>query len=151
MKKKEKSIRKNRKVKRKQFLKKYKNQIITASILMLIIFFGLFASYFFSDNNCVIMITDSRACHCVKNRCISLKSQISDILRKNFNNGVRFKVIEYRDKARSERIMNKYNMGMIPAVVIVNKKGEAIYNSNFYNFNIEEFKNKIYELKGITQ
>lgn len=104
-----------------------------------------------SDKNCIIMITDSRACHCVKNRCISLKSQISDLLKSNFNNSVRFKVIEYRDKNRSEKIMNKYNMGMIPAVVIVNKNGEAIYNGSFYTFNIEEFKNKIYELKGRNQ
>jgi hypothetical protein len=136
--------------KKKKFnkkIKKYKKEVIIFFSLLLITFSGLFASYLISDNNCVIMITDSQACHCVKNRCISLKNQISDVLKINFNNSVRFKVIEYRNKKRSEKIMNKYNMGMIPAVVIINKKGEAIYNSNFYNFSIEEFKNKIYELK----
>ncbi len=151
MKRKKKSTRKNKKIKYKQFFEKYKKQIIILSVFLLIVFSGLFASYLLSDNNCVIMITDSRACYCVKNRCISLKNQISDMIRINFNNSVKFKIIEYWNKKRSEKIMNKYGMGMIPAVVIVNKKGEAIYNSNFYNFNIEEFKNKIYELKGMRQ
>lgn len=147
MKKKKKFNKKNKEIKKIDFLKKYKKEVIIFFSLLLITFSGLFASYLISDNNCVIMITDSQACHCVKNRCDYLKNQISDVLKINFNNSIRFKVIEYRNKKRSEKIMNKYNMGMIPAVVIINKKGEAIYNSNFYNFSIEEFKNKIYELK----
>jgi|DewCreStandDraft_4_1066084.scaffolds.fasta_scaffold06457_14 hypothetical protein len=130
------------------FFYKYKKVIIISSLVALFVISGIYALQQMSDKNCIIMITDSRACHCVKNRCVSLKNQISDMLRLNFNNSVRFKVIEYWNKKRSEKIMNKYGMGMIPAVVIVNKNGEAIYNSSFYNFNIEEFKNKIYELKG---
>ncbi len=118
---------------------------------MLIIISGLFTSYLLNDNNCVIMITDSRTCQCTKKKCAVLKNQIADMIRINFNNSVRFKVIEYWNKSRSERIMNKYNMGMIPSVVIVNKKGKSIYNANAYNFDIEQFKNKIYELKGKQQ
>lgn len=133
------------------FFHKYKKVIIISSLITLFVISGIYAIQQMSDKNCIIMITDSRACHCVKNRCVSLKTQISDLLKSNFNNSVRFKVIEYRDKNRSEKIMNKYNMGMIPAVVIVNKNGNAIYNGSFYSFNIEEFKNKIYELKGQKQ
>lgn len=145
-------MRKKKKLKRTKkkinFFHKYKKAIIISSLIFLFVVSGIYALQQMSDKNCIIMITDSRACHCVKQRCISLKSQISDMLMLNFNNSVRFKVIEYWNKKRSEKIMNKYGMGMIPAVVIVNKNGEAIYNSSFYNFNIEEFKNKIYELKG---
>lgn len=144
MKKKKKLKRTKKKI---SFFQKYKT-IIILSIGILFIFSGIYALQQMSDKNCIIMITDSRACHCVKQRCINLKNQISDMIRLNFNNSVRFKVIEYWNKPYSEKIMNKYSMGMIPAVVIVNKNGEAIYNSNFYNFNIEEFKNRIYELKG---
>lgn len=148
MKKKKKAKRIKKKI---NFVQKHNKTIIISSLIVLFIISGIYALQQMSDKNCIIMITDSRACHCVKNRCISLKTQISDLLKSNFNNSVRFKVIEYRDKNRSEKIMNKYNMGMIPAVVIVNKNGEAIYNGSFYTFNIEEFKNKIYELKGRKQ
>ncbi len=143
--------RKINKTRKEKIIRRYKKHIIIAGILLLFIFTGIYASYYFNDNNSIIMIIDSKACGCVKKRCISLKEQISQFLKENLKNRMRFKVIEYRNKPLSEKIMNKYGMGMIPAVVIINKKGEAIYNSNFYNFNIEEFKNKIYELKGIKQ
>ncbi len=148
---KKRKIEKNKREKKENFFQKNKNIII---LFLIICFFTLIIyamNYQGNYKNSIIMVTDSKACYCVKNRCFSLKNQISDLLKNKFNNSVKFKVIEYRDNSRSEKIMNKYNMGMIPAVVIVNKKGEPIYNSNFYSFNIDDFTNKLYELKGRNQ
>lgn len=139
---------KRKKTKKKKNISNLKNIFLFLSVIVLLIAGISYAMYNLSDKNCIIMITDSRACHCVKQRCISFRGKISEILQTKFNNSVRFKVIEYSNKPRSEQIMNKYNMGLIPSIVIINKHDQAIYNSSFYNFNKEEFINKIYELKG---
>jgi len=143
---KRKRTKKNRKTRKISFYQKYK-KIIIISVIGVLFISIIYAMNSLSDKDSIIMITDSKACHCVKNRCFSLKNQISDLLKQKFNNNIKFKVIEYMDKPRSEKIMKKYNMGMVPAVVIINKKGEVIYNGNFYSFNIDDFINKLYELK----
>lgn len=138
----------SKRTKTKKFFLKSKKIIIVFLAVFILIISALYESYALSDNDCIIMITDSHACHCIKKRCFSLKNQISDLLKQKFNNNIRFKVIEYRDKKRAEKIMNKYNMGMVPAVVIVDKKGNAVYNGSFFDFKAEEFTKKLFELKG---
>ncbi len=110
---------------------------IIAAILIGVLIFSAVSVLSGADKE-VIMITDSKACKCVKVRCISMEEQVREQLSKS-KAGAKFTLIELKDEKRSKPLMDKYTMGMVPCLVVVDKNDSVVYSAGAFNFNTEEF------------
>ncbi len=126
---------------------RYKPAAIAAAILVSLVVASALAMNFAVKKYEVIMVVDDKACHCVKRRCVTLDTKVTELVNKEFKGRVKITRLQYRDKD-TKKIMNKYNMGMVPAVVLINRGGEIKGNWHYYNFKIEDFKNTITGSKG---
>lgn len=110
--------------------------VIAAAALVLVIFSAGFL--FSAGKKEVIMVTDSKACRCVKVKCVSMEAQVKEQLSKNRGKG-RLKLLELKDEKNSKPVMDKYSMGMVPCLVVLDKDKNVVYSASGFNFNPDEF------------
>ena len=82
----------------------------------------------------IIFITMSKACRCVKRRCNNMSNEITKIMTNQKYTNIKLTKIDhslYRKPANE--ILNKYKLGGIPIILILNKKDELLYHQS-YNF-----------------
>ncbi len=119
-----------------------KKKYIAPILAGLIIILAVFALNPAGNKCSVIMVVDNKACRCVKKRCAALDTQATELAESKFKNKVEITKLQYRDKS-TKSVMDKYNMGMVPSVVLLDSEGEVKGSWHYYNFSIEKFEGAI--------
>jgi len=80
----------------------------------------------------VVLITTSQACKCIKKRCNLIDKQITQIMtNQNYSNIEVLKIDYAKEKDKANTILNKYSLGGIPIIIIINRKQEILYNQSY--------------------
>ena len=92
----------------------------------------------------LVLAVDSSACSCVKNRCINMESEIKNFIKENIlSNEVDLKVFDNSKNDGTKAVMDKYQMGLYPYIVLVDKSGQVRYRASAADFNKEKMMEEI--------
>ena len=79
----------------------------------------------------VVMITTTQACHCGLQRCGEVRKDLDQMLEQ-VGGGITLEVIDYAvDTEGAERMMEKFDVYMVPIVLLLNEDGEAVFGSEW--------------------
>ncbi|MFP4466731.1 MAG: hypothetical protein ACLFP1_06750 [Candidatus Goldiibacteriota bacterium] len=124
----------------------YKDKRITAAGILTAVFFIIASAALVSGGQKgeIILAVDSSACRCIKARCERVERQVKDMLETEKISGlVKLSIYDKAKDKKTEEIMDKYEMGLIPHIVFIDKKGDAIYSANAFRFRLNDFRGTI--------
>jgi hypothetical protein len=92
----------------------------------------------------LVLAVDSSACSCVKNRCVNMESEIKNFIKENtLSNKVDLKVFDNSKNDGTKAVMDKYQMGLYPYIVLVDKSDQVRYRASASDFNKEKMLEEI--------
>jgi hypothetical protein len=90
----------------------------------------------------VMMITTTRACQCGLERCREVDKSLRQTLEQ-LDSKIALEVVDYAEETESaERLMEKFDVYMVPIVLVIDGDGEAVYRSE-WNLDEETLRTKL--------
>lgn len=83
-------------------------------------------------NGEIIYIYTTEACHCMLNRCKSMKKDISSIITSISNNHqIKYTQIDYsKESEKADKKLTKYNQFSPPCVFVIDKNKRLLYKAS---------------------
>jgi len=92
----------------------------------------------------LVLAVDSSACSCVKNRCVNMESEVKDFIAQNsLSDTAELKVYDNFKNTSTKAVMDKYQMGLYPYIVLVDKNDRVRYRASASDFNKEKMMEEI--------
>jgi len=84
----------------------------------------------------IVLAVNSGACNCTKNKCVNMEKLVRDFIsEKNLGDKVRITVVDLQKGEDAQKVMDKYQMGLIPYMVIINKEETVVYRAGISDVN----------------
>lgn len=92
----------------------------------------------------LVLAVDSSACNCVKNRCVNMENEVKDFIAQNsLSETTDLKVYDNFKNSGTKAVMDKYQMGLYPYIVLVDKNDQVRYRASAADFNKEKMMEEI--------
>jgi hypothetical protein len=97
----------------------------------------------------IILGVDTHACNCVKKRCVNMEKEVKAFLSESGLEGrAGLKVFDRAKNNATDKVIQKYDMGLIPYLVLVDASDAVVYRANAFEFNRDALKGAIESLTG---
>ena len=89
-----------------------------------------------NKNGKIILTINSGACHCVKSRCFNMQKEVKDFIsEKGYGPSIELKTYDMISGDEAAKIIEKYQMGMPPYIILLNNNDEIKYKANAFEYN----------------